>query len=439
MKGKVITATKSPERCPSSTNCRPSKKKAAGPSVTVKVKLVLAYIFSVALYGLNFLVPRSRRIWVFGAWYGLRYSDNSKYLFEYVKKHGDIKTVWISRSRQVVSQIRANGHSAFLRHSIKGSYYMLRASVAIVSSSLADLNRALVYRAFKVNLWHGAPMKKLNYDNLTARTEGFVKRCSKKLLTSIIPYSRETEVYQAVLATADYFKPMMASGFGIQPDNVPVLGYPRNDVLFVKNKRSEFIESLKSIDHKNLLAYLPTYKETDEQGDDFGLFSRYGFEREEMGVFLEETKSILLIKLHFADQARVKNEGLSLGSRIVYADETQVGDINDILCYIDVLITDYSGVYFDYLLLNRPVIFAAFDLEEYIKRRGLCDDYEFYVSGPVARSWPQVIHYAREAIRNPKKYENLRVEKNRMFNKYHDGDSASRVYEYLRRRIMISD
>ncbi len=49
------------------------------PWVTVKVKLVLAYIFSVALYGLNFLVPRSRRIWVFGAWYGLRYSDNSKY------------------------------------------------------------------------------------------------------------------------------------------------------------------------------------------------------------------------------------------------------------------------------------------------------------------------------------------------------------------------
>jgi len=439
VKGEVIAATKSPESRTSSENCRGSKKKAAGPSVTAKVTVVLAYIFSVALYGLSFLVPRSRRIWVFGAWYGLRYSDNSRYLFEYVQRHGDIKAVWISRSRHVVSQICANGHSAFLRHSIKGSYYMLRASIAIVSSSLADLNRALVHRAFKVNLWHGAPMKKLNYDNMTGRTEGFASSCCKKLLASVIPYSRETEVYQAVLATSDYFKPLMASGFEIRRDNVPVLGYPRNDVLFAENQRSEFIETLKSIDHANILAYLPTYKETDEQGDDFGLFSRYGFDREAMGTFLEETKSILLIKLHFVDQAKIKDQCFSFGPRIVYADEKQVGDINDILRYIDVLITDYSGVYFDYLLLNRPVIFAAFDLEEYLRRRGLYDDYEFYVSGPVARNWSEVIHYAREVIRNPKKYEDMRVEKNRIFNKYHDGDSASRVYEYLKHQIMTSD
>lgn len=438
MKGKVIAASKSPKSCPSADNCPGSEKQAAGTSVVAKLAVVLAYIFSVPLYWFSFLVPRSKRIWVFGAWYGLRYSDNSRYLFEYVQKHTDIKAIWISRGKDVVSLIRANGHSAFLRHSIKGSYYMLRASIAIVSSSLADLNRSLVYRAFKVNLWHGAPMKKLNYGNSTGKTESFVKSFCKKLFASVVPYSREIGVYQAVLATSDYFKPLMAWGFGVQRDNVPILGYPRNDILFAETQRSEFIESLKSIDYANILAYLPTYKETDELGEVFGRFGNYGFDREEMGKFLEETKSILLVKLHFADQTRIKNEGFSLGPRIVYVDEKRVGDINDILRYVDVLITDYSGVYFDYLLLNRPIVFAAFDLEEYLERRGLSDDYEFYVSGPVARNWPEVIRCAREAMLNPNKYEGLRVEKNKVFNKYHDGDSASRVYEYLRQQLMTS-
>ena len=107
-------------------------------------------------------------------------------------------------------------------------------------------------------------------------------------------------------------------------------------------------------------------------------------------------------------------------------------ETNDVLTYIDVLITDYSGVYFDYLLLNRPVIFAAFDLEGYVEQRGLYDDYAFYIAGPIAKNWSEVIEHARDALINPEKFEGLRSEKNKIFNKHCDGNSSMRVCGYLK-------
>ena len=133
----------------------------------------------------------------------------------------------------------------------------------------------------------------------------------------------------------------------------------------------------------------------------------------------------------------MKNKHLSLGSRIVYADENEVSDINDVLQYVDVLITDYSGIYFDYLLLNRPVIFAAFDYEEYAKQHGFYDDYEFYIAGPIAKNWSEVIRHAKDALANPGKFEELRNEKNKIFNKYYDGKSSMRIYEYLKMKIIL--
>ena len=149
---------------------------------------------------------------------------------------------------------------------------------------------------------------------------------------------------------------------------------------------------------------------------------------------LKETNSILLIKLHYVDQERMKNKHFDEGSRIIYADENEVADINDVLKYFDVLITDYSWVYFDYLLLNRPVVFATFDSEKYSRERGFYDNYEFYIEGPIAKNWPEVIEHARDALVNPGKFEDLRIEKNKKFNKYCDGKSSMRIYEYLHRQ-----
>ncbi len=404
------------------------KRTADKSFIPADVKLILSCIFALPLYWFSFLVPRSRNIWVFGAWFGLRYGDNPRYFFEYVQKQKNIKAIWIAGDRKVVSQVRALGFPAFLRYSLWGIYYMLRASVAVIGSGLGDFNRALIYRAFKINLWHGAPMKRLNYDNNGVKPEKSVKFCWRKVIQAITPYAAEMKTYQLILATSEYFKPIMANAFDVSLANIQVLGYPRNDILFDKNHRPPYIESLKRYDFAKMIAYLPTYR------DSFGpqnLFTDYGYDRQAMEDFLEETNSILLLKLHYADQVKKENKLFDFGKRVICVDEKEISDINDILGAIDVLITDYSGVYFDYLLLNRPVVFAAFDLEEYIKERGLDDDYEFYLSGPVAKNWSQVIDCTRRALQNPKEHEKLRAQKSIIFNKYQDEKSCERVFKAI--------
>ena len=135
----------------------------------------------------------------------------------------------------------------------------------------------------------------------------------------------------------------MAGAFRVSSNRVQVFGYPRNDVLFEKNHRCKHMEELKTrFSCRNILAYLPKYRNYKGGDDTFALFKKYGFEREAMETFLEETDSILLIKLHYVDQKSLKNGEISFGSRIVYASEKQLPDINDALGYIDVLITDYN-------------------------------------------------------------------------------------------------
>ena len=397
----------------------------------------LYYISLLPLCWLSRIFPRNNKLWVFGAWFGTRYSDNARYLFEYVQREKDIKSIWITRNKELIPQIRRDGNNAFLSSSPLGIYYMLRAGVAIVSSGLSDLNGVLINGAFKVNLWHGAPMKKLNFDSENFKSEGATKKYIKETIFSILPHIREIKTYDFILATSDYFQAIMASAFDIPDTNVKALGYPRNDVLFDEDHDNEYMEKLKKNNScKNILAYLPTYRDNIDQRKDFELFSKYGFDRKAMEAFLKETNSILLIKLHYVEQERMKNKHIDVGSRIVYADENEVTDINDVLQYVDVLITDYSGVYFDYLLFNKPVIFAAFDIEAYVEQRGLYDDYEFYIAGPVAKSWPEVIEQAKDALWNPKKFEDIRIEKNEIFNKYCDGESSMRVCEYLKSQVM---
>lgn len=395
----------------------------------------LRYFYYVSLLPvswLSFIFPRDDKLWVFGGWNGTRYSDNARYLFEYVQREKDIKAIWITKNKDVMYKVRQGGNNVFLSFSPLGIYYMLKAGVAIVSTGLIDLNRAFIYGAFRVNLWHGAPMKRLNFDEKKLESEGSTKKHARKIVLSILPHIREIKTYDLILATSDYFKPIMTSAFDVPDTNVKVLGYPRNDVLFDENHRSGYMEKLKKrYNRKNILAYLPTYRSNNNAEEDFELFNKYGFDRKAMEAFLKETNSILLIKLHYVEQERMKNKHIDMGSRIVYADESEVTDINDVLTYIDVLITDYSGVYFDYLLLNRPVIFAAFDLEEYAKERGFYDDYEFYIAGPIAKNWPEVIQYAKDALWSPTKFEGLRIEKNKIFNKYCDGKNSMRVCEYL--------
>lgn len=394
------------------------------------------YLFMLPVALLSRIVPKNDKIWVFGAWLGMRYSDNAKYLFKHVHHYQNIKAVWITKNKDVMIRIRKDGNGAFLSYSPIGIYYMLIAKVAIVSTGSLDLNGALIYGAFKVNLWHGAPMKKILNEQNKFNSRNILKRYIRELISPFFSHVIGTGFFDMIVVTSDCFKSIMASTFRVSPNKVKVLGYPRNDVLFNKNHVCKYMEELKSkFGYPKVLSYLPTFRGICEQDDTSKIFKKFEDARKAIEVFLEETHSVLLVKFHFVDQEMRMQKHLEAGTRIVFADKNDLLDINDALPYVDVLITDYSGVYFDYLLLNRPVIFAALDLEEYVQQPGLYEDYSFYVAGPVAKSWAEVIEYAQEATENPQKFEDVQIKKNNIFNKYHDGNNSMRVFNAIIKEI----
>ena len=86
-----------------------------------KIISVFKWSLGSIVYLISFLIPKKRNLWVFGSWFGQKYADNSKYLFEYINNnHTDIETVWLSTSRKTIETIRSKGFSAVITFSFKG-------------------------------------------------------------------------------------------------------------------------------------------------------------------------------------------------------------------------------------------------------------------------------------------------------------------------------
>ena len=107
-----------------------------------KFKKFIIYTINIPAYLISFFFPKYSNIWIFGAWQGFRYSDNSKYLFEYVSKnHKNIRCIWLTKSEVVINKLQKNGFEAYYSYSLQGYFYTAISGIVIVSSALHDVNK----------------------------------------------------------------------------------------------------------------------------------------------------------------------------------------------------------------------------------------------------------------------------------------------------------
>lgn len=98
-----------------------------------KIGKLFYYFVNVPLYWLSKLIPKDEKIWIFGAWFGQKYSDNSKYLFEYVNEScNDIKAVWIIDSEEHLKLLKEKKYTAYRKFSYNAIKYALKAKCAII-------------------------------------------------------------------------------------------------------------------------------------------------------------------------------------------------------------------------------------------------------------------------------------------------------------------
>lgn len=381
----------------------------------------LAQVLSLALKPLVFLfsllVPRDDSLWLFMAGQGERFSDNSKYQFLYCEDREDIRNVWLSIDETITAELRAEGYEAYTTDSIKGKWMMFRAGYWFETHG--PLAPEYTGRATVVHLTHGNYLKVMLDDHirdwpwiLEVAVEVFFERRRRYVVTSSGPPVEN-----------------MKSMRGAPEERMLVTGFPRNDALLrdIPGERigvnEEALEEFtQAATDGDVFLYAPTYREA--YGERNGIpFSEIDLPLAELNTLLGEHDAHLFISPHPATTFDRDVRSLENVSLL----ETG-GDLYPFLKRSDALITDYSGIFYDYLLLDRPIIFYAPDLEAYASDRGLYFDYEEHVPGTIAVDSEEFVTSVREILDGVDEYDDERELVRTEFYDDPDANASERVY-----------
>lgn len=348
----------------------------------------LAYIICYLIYPFSFLVPRSAKRMAFGSYRG-GFSDNSKYLFIHAIEHyKELDCCWLSVNRKTVRYVRSLGLPAYWVLSPVGAWKALRARYWFVNSYSSDIMYCLSGNATIVNLWHGVGLKRCEFNIKSgALAERFVKRTLKERFYH--PESFKRPDY--LLSSTPFQTAMFASAFRIPEKQCLELGYPRNGILQMpKEQVRNFVakyepkETLQLIQKTELFEkfyiYMPTWR--DSQRDVFV----QQFDLQTLNDTLAKQKALMLLKPH----PNTRTEAINGYSNIILVNATT--DVYGILPFTDVLITDYSSILYDYLLMqNKEIILFLYDYKEYVRDRDFYYPFDENVVGKKVASFEQLL------------------------------------------------
>ena len=371
-----------------------------------------------------YIFNKKEDVWVFGVTSGREYFDNSKYLFEYVSESTNDISVWLSKDDVIIDNIRNQGRNAYHFYSLKGIYYALIAKNIIVSYSYNDVSLfcyLIPWRSKIINLFHGTPLKKL------AKSE---ELNITKIVRNIM-YLYLGKKYDLIIGTSDVSVEKLNNFFKLNKSIYRITGYPRNDALFEK-EASIYVKQLKTNSTKKIILYMPTFRQDTVDSEDFNLFDSFGFDEKQLNRVLTQNNAIFLIKLHYRDyQKSVKLlKSLNKSKNIFVVNNTDISnDIYPLLSKVDLLVTDYSSVYFDYLLLDKPIIFASFDIDTYESQdRGFYFNYSKITPGPKVCNWNELCKELGINLKDSGKFSEERYKINSYVNFYKDNGSCERTY-----------
>lgn len=214
------------------------------------------------------------------------------------------------------------------------------------------------------------------------------------------------------------------------PKYIP-LGLPRNDIFFnddyIQHCNIDIRKKL-NLGENKIALYCPTWRNYRTREDE--IFSIK--ELEKLNKSLKEKSWILLIRQHYLSNIMDRNDIKDM-SNIVIADFDIEESTQKLLCAVDMLITDYSSIYVDYLILNRPIAFLPYDLNEYSKVRGLAIDYNNCeeVPGPQFQNLSDIVKYIDNIENSNDEYEEYREKARKIFYTNLDGDSCKRIWELI--------
>lgn len=275
-----------------------------------------------------------------------------------------------------------------------------------------------------VNYWHGTPLKKINH-----------------MLDKLGDYDYDFFTY--LTAAEEKFVPIMAEAFDCDIKKVLVCGHPRNDYLFSREWELGKLK-VEQGRYQKIALWMPTYRKSKDGTivDTKEGFLENGalpiFHSQEklkaLNDFLKEQNILLVIKFHPAQN--LENFKKKSFSHIIFLTHGQMIEEQIVLYRLvkdaDCLITDYSSIFFDYLLLDRPIGFTLEDMTEYQDSRGFVFDNPLdYMPGQRIDGAEDFKQFLLDCVQGKDEYKNKRLEINNKVNRYQDGENCRRLLERI--------
>lgn len=267
-------------------------------------------------------------------------------------------------------------------------------------------------------LWHACgAYKKFGYSRLNGNENIKIHQGYKK--------------YTKVITSAEAIRENYAEAFGISIEKTKATGVPRTDIFFDEQCKAEkcakFYEEYPELKNKKIILFAPTYrgKRAEDASYEFG-----EIEFESLYQQLKE-EYVIIFKWHPALYNNLKRKHILVYDESKYKDffydMSEKREVNDLLFVADILVTDYSSVIFDYALLNKPIIYFMYDIEQYEGGRGLYYELEEYLYGPIVKTTNDLIMAIKEE-------KNFKIERQKFMDKFMsacDGCATERVCQWI--------
>lgn len=369
----------------------------------VKIKRFLVNTVFPLFSLLNKIIPKNDRT-IFFYCANDELNDNSEAVFDYLVKNGYNKTYKIICNVEVPPKYENKSldsvHFISKRKSIIQYMCSGRVFYCMGKMPIKPTKKQIV-----VNMWHGVPMKRIGLlSNVSNGKEFF---------------------FTYVCAPSETWRPIMASAFGCPEKHVVICGEPKADKLLIQKKERE----------EKLIVWAPTFRQSEYLGycdsneeDLLPLFKQEDWDS--LNIFLQNNKIQMIVKLH--PMQDLKGFTSYIHSNLeIYGAETFIkekGDIFEWMAQSDALISDYSGVFLDYLVLNRPICYVLDDYEDYRKTRGFVFDNPLeYMPGQKAYKQEDIYGFISDVANGIDIYSEDRIKVNTKVNKYCDGKNCERV------------
>ena len=356
---------------------------------------------ALALAPFALLLPRSDRKIVFGAWFGMQFADNPKYFLRYLLSvNSGMKIYWVGRGflRHEVEALPGvvflkRGSSRYYWHVLTARWACCCISVRLDIADIPTFGRMKV-----INLWHGIAFKGVRGEKSKGPTgRNVVSRALRTARIVADGWTNPENAYTSFSSEVSRDNQLKSLVRRFSKERSIVSGLSRNDYLIVNAANADLRKSLRRKygelfgipEDKRWYLYLPTFRQ--------GLDVPYSFlessRRDDFARILRKQGAMIVEKQHpqvlLAHGLGGRREGDMLA---ISLEDSRRTDLQELMLASDRLITDYSSCFFDFELMNRPVIHYAYDYRRYADvERGVEFELRDVCAGPVAETEEELL------------------------------------------------